>query len=108
MTIRTFAIRAGIAALATAGVAAAQQQQPTFRSTTDVVLVDVSVVAKDGTPVADLKPEQFEVMFDGRKRQVVAAEFLRGEMTLASRGGGAAAAAPGAAPAPFSDGRVFV
>ena len=107
MKVSPFALRISIAVLAAAGTAVARQQ-PTFRSATDIVLVDVHVVAKDGTPVAGLKPEQFEVQFDGRKRQIVAAEFVSGAVnTTSAERPATAGAAPGAA-APFSDGRVFV
>jgi hypothetical protein len=48
--------------------ALAAQQQPTFRAATDVVVIDAQVVAKDSTPIAGLKADQFEVFIDGRKR----------------------------------------
>ena len=42
------------------------QQPPTFRTSTEIVLIDTQVVAKDGTPIQGLKADQFEVFIDGR------------------------------------------
>jgi len=53
------------------------QQPPTFRTSTEIVLIDTQVVAKDGTPIQGLKADQFEVFIDGRRRPVVSAEFSR-------------------------------
>ena len=47
------------------------QQAPTFRAGIDVVVVDATVVARDGTPLEGLKPDQFEVFIDGRRRPVL-------------------------------------
>jgi VWFA-related protein len=92
--------------LLTAACLAMAPQQPTFRAGTDVVLVDTHVVGKDGSPVAGLTPEQFEVFIDGRRRPILSFECLRAVQAPA-----AATAPPttGTGPAaPFSDGRVFV
>jgi VWFA-related protein len=40
---------------------AGQGQQPTFRSRIDSISVDVTVTDKQGRPVTDLKPEEFEI-----------------------------------------------
>ena len=95
-------------ALLAASVSPGQSGQ-TFRATTDTVLVDALVVAKDGTPIAGLKPEQFEVYIDGRRRQIERVEFV-GATTSLTVGSESRAASPVAATpsAPFSDGRVFV
>ena len=47
-------------------------QNPTFRSRTDLVQVDVVAVDKDGHHVRGLKPEDF-TLFDRKKPQVIAA-----------------------------------
>ena len=52
-------------------------QQPRFRSSVDVIAVDVQVIDKDGYPIAQLGPESFEVSINGHKRKVVSAQFLR-------------------------------
>lgn len=76
-----------------------QQQTPTFRAGTDLVLIDTRVVGRDGTPIAGLKPDQFEVFIDGRRRPVVAAEFVRASDAAAPSGGATAdATAPGGEP----------
>ena len=63
-----------LAALA-AVVAAAQQppqQRPTFRTTVDLVEVDVVAVDQNGQPVHGLAPEEF-TLFDRKKPQTIAA-----------------------------------
>ena len=52
------------------------QQAPVFRSTVELVRVDVSVVSHDGgAPILGLGVDDFEVWLDGRKRRVVSAEL---------------------------------
>jgi Ca-activated chloride channel family protein len=46
-------------------------QAPTFRSSAEVVLVDVSVVDSSGMPVADLGREDFELWEDGARQPIV-------------------------------------
>jgi hypothetical protein len=54
---------AGILAAPLLAVGLGQQQPvPTFRSGVDLVMVDVSVVAKSGVPVNDLAPGDFTVV----------------------------------------------
>ncbi len=55
----------------------AAAQQARFRSTVDVIAVDVQVIDKDGYPIGQLGPEAFEVSINGHKRKVVSAQFLR-------------------------------
>src|SRR5262249_55802858 len=52
-------------------------QQARFRSTVDIIAVDVQVIDKDGYPITQLGPEAFEVSINGHKRKVVSAQFLR-------------------------------
>jgi VWFA-related protein len=78
------------------------QQQPTFRAGTELVLIDTQVAGRDGTPIQGLKPEDFEVFLDGKKRAVVSAELVKA--TAAATG-----PAPATAPETFRpDGRVIV
>ena len=58
-----------------AGVAA-QGQQPTFRSTVDLVAVDVNVIDATGLPVSDLTVDEFSLSVDGRARRIRSAEFV--------------------------------
>jgi len=51
-------------------------QGPTFRTGVDLIRLDVTVVEKDGTPMADLNSEDFEVKVDGKVRPVVTSRFL--------------------------------
>jgi VWFA-related protein len=46
------------------------QQQPTFRARVDSVSVDVIVLDRQGNPVTDLKPEDFEIR-ENRKLQTI-------------------------------------
>jgi VWFA-related protein len=60
-------------------LAAAQQPQPpraTFKSTVDLVPVDVSVVDKSGSPVSTLTAQDFALTVDGKSRRIASAEFI--------------------------------
>jgi hypothetical protein len=57
-------------ALAVAALSAQAPQTPTFRSTTSLVLVDVSVLDQDGRPVSGLGADDFEVKLNGQVRPV--------------------------------------
>jgi VWFA-related protein len=61
-----------LAPLLLTAVAAAQQPdttRPRFRAGTNLVTVD-AYVSKDGTPVTDLRPEEVEILEDGRPQKV--------------------------------------
>ena len=68
-------------ALLAGGVLAAQAPQtapaqtPTFRSTTALVVIDVTVLDHDGRPVPGLTADDFEVKLDGRARPVKAVTY---------------------------------
>jgi VWFA-related protein len=85
-------------------------QTPTFRSTTSLVLVDVSVLDQDGRPVAGLGPDDFEVRLNGQVRPVTAVTY---EEAAAKAAPGVAAETNGAVPVATNakaagDPRVFV
>lgn len=66
-------------ALSMSMLAAAQDAQPpraTFKSSVDLVPVDVSVVDKDGRPVPDLTAQDFSLLVDGKPRRIASAEFI--------------------------------
>src|SRR5689334_22423779 len=72
-------MRSLAAALSLAMLAAAQEPQAprtTFRSTVDLVPVDVSVVDKNGTPISDLTAQDFTLSVDGKARRIASAEFI--------------------------------
>lgn len=56
----------------------AQEPQPkaTFKSSVDLVPVDVNVVDKNGRPVADLAATDFSLTVDGKPRKVASADFI--------------------------------
>ena len=94
MTVR-FALRLAVLGVLClpAVLLAVGQQTPTFRAGTDLVLIDTRVVGRDGTPVTGLKPDQFEVFIDGRRRAVASAEFVRGDAAGTPPAEGSAAGA---------------
>jgi VWFA-related protein len=55
-----------------------QPQPPaaTFRSTVDLVPVDVNIIDRSGKPVADLQAGDFVLMVDGQPRKIVSAEYI--------------------------------
>ncbi len=55
-----------------AGLLAAQEPPPTFRSGVDLVTLDVSVLDKDRRPVTGLTPDDFTVLEDGKPQPIVA------------------------------------
>ena len=62
--------------LARAPQATPQTQKPVFRSSVDLVRVDVSVVDPKGMPVLGLGVDDFKAFLDGRERRVVTAEMV--------------------------------
>jgi hypothetical protein len=54
------------AAVVLALTASVQGQQPTFRSGVDLIRLDVQVVSDDGTPVADLTEDDFDIRVNGK------------------------------------------
>jgi VWFA-related protein len=67
------------AGLVTGGalIAKPAAQQPSFRSSVDVIAVDVEVVDGEGNPIDMLGTDAFDVTIQGRRRQVVSADFVR-------------------------------
>jgi hypothetical protein len=70
-----------VALLALALVAGASSlqvpfQQSVFRSTIDVIAVDVQVLDRTGLPLLDLRPDAFVVTLNGKSRRVVSAGDL--------------------------------
>lgn len=53
----------------------------TFRTSVDLIAVDVQVTDRSGNAVAGLLPASFEVTLDGRKRRVTSATFTQHALT---------------------------
>ena len=67
----------GAAAFALLLVAQAPSQAPQpFRSSVDVVGVDVSAIDDAGRPIPDLTVADFDLRVDGRPRKIVSAQFV--------------------------------
>ena len=88
-------------AVVAVGLAAQQQQPPTFKSGVEIVRIDVSVVDRTGQPVGNLTPGDFTVTVDGKPRTIVSAQFLKYDVG-ASVIPGVAAPTPAPLPAPSS------
>src|SRR5688572_32520738 len=76
---------------------AAAQQPPITRTTTTGVLIDVSVVDRQGRPVLDLRPEEYELEEDGKRQQIGGVSLVHAGV---SRGVTAAAVSPSNAAPP--------
>jgi VWFA-related protein len=71
-----------VAVLARTHAQEPQAQTPTFRSSVDLVPVDVSVIDKTGRPVRELTAGDFVLNVDGKPRRIVSAEFISASRDL--------------------------
>lgn len=53
------------------------QQQPTFSSTTNIVIVNLSVLDRSGNPIENLDKNDFEVYEDGKLQRLQSVDFQR-------------------------------
>ena len=74
-------------------------QQPQFRRTAEVIVVDAQVIRRDGTPISGITADQFEVFVDGKKRPVVDVQFTGAAQATAASRDALAARPSSAAPA---------
>src|SRR6188472_1530743 len=75
----------GLAAALALAVLIAQDQPPpktTFKSSVDLVPVDVNVLDKSGRPVSDLAVDDFTLTVDGKPRRVASAQFISVERAI--------------------------
>jgi VWFA-related protein len=89
--------------LAAGSLSASEQSPPqtTFRSGVDLVLLDVTVLDKDGRQISDLQARDFSIEVGGKKRALVAAQFVQSGKrdAVAASGSAPANAATGTPPA---------
>src|ERR1700689_5689046 len=71
------AIRIGSAALICAAMLAQDQPSPTFKTNTNLVIVNVAAKDKSGKAIEDLKKEQFTLLEDGKPQQITVFELER-------------------------------
>ena len=67
------------AVVLSSGIAVLAQAPPRFRTGVDVVVVEATVLDRDGAVVTDLGPGDFAVELDGKPREIVAADLVRHE-----------------------------
>lgn len=60
------------------GFAHTQEQRPAVRAAISGVLIDVTVLDKDGRPVSDLTGRDFELAEDGKAQQIVSVTLMHG------------------------------
>ena len=75
--VRRQAVLLAMGVIALSVTVATAPQRTVFRSTVDVIAVDVQVVDRDGNPIERIRPEAFEVSINGQRRKVQSAQFLR-------------------------------
>lgn len=95
--------------------AATQQSQPTFRVAVDLVTLDVIPRTSDGQFVPDLRKEDFEVLEDGVRQDIVTMVLVHGgrvfnvvQPVVARPSAPEGLILPSAKPADAAAGRVFV
>ena len=64
------------AVVLSSGIAVLAQAPPRFRTGVDVVVVEATVLDRDGAVVTDLGPGDFAVELDGKPREIVAADLV--------------------------------
>lgn len=102
---RVAIVSAVTAAVVCATAAAIAAQQAQFKSRTELVTVDATVLDQNGVPAPGLGPDDFEVEINGRKQPVQTVAFLRVD---SGEPGPAAGASPSAPSAGTRASRLFV
>ncbi|MGO9085161.1 MAG: VWA domain-containing protein [Terriglobales bacterium] len=74
----TLLILSGLAGPVTTGQAPANQETPTIRTTTREVILDVIVRDKHHRAIADIRPDEIEVLEDGVKQKINAFRNVQG------------------------------
>jgi VWFA-related protein len=85
------------------------RQLPVFRSGVDLVIVDVTVVDRNGAPIRGLTADDFDVKLDGKPGRVQALDFLEfGAVSGTEASATSATTARAAATGASRGGRVFL
>ena len=81
----------------------ADPQRPTFRGGVELVVVDATVLDKDGKPVPDLQVSEFSIKAGGKKRNIVSIDYIgAGALKRATSSAASASAIDTAAPPSIS------
>jgi VWFA-related protein len=92
-------MKSGVVASMLLSLSLAAAQQPMItRTTTTGVLIDVSVVDRQGRPVLDLRPEEFEVEEDGKRQQIAAVSLIHAGVSRGVTGAAGSATQPPTVP----------
>ncbi len=78
------------------------QQPPIVKTTTTGVVVDVHVVDRNGQPVLDLRPDEFELSEDSKRQQILSVSLVHAGVGRALAGAAGSAAQAPPAPAPVA------
>ena len=71
-----------------------QKPPTTFRSSLDLIAIDVQVIDREGVPVTGLGPDKFEVTINGKRRRVISADLVESRSALTLSPAERAAALP--------------
>src|SRR5689334_9181827 len=82
--MKGLAVALGAALLLTGQDPQPQAPRTTFKSSVDLVPVDVSVLDRNGRPVTDLAASDFTLEVDGKPRRIASAQFISVERALES------------------------
>src|ERR1700727_300841 len=65
------------AAVVSVALLAQDQPSPTFKTNTNLVIINVAIKDKSGKAIEDLKKEQFTLLEDGKPQQITVFELER-------------------------------
>jgi len=76
MTARGLASIAAMGLIAAAVIASPRAQQPTFRTSVNLVEIDALAVDRRGDVIGDLLQDEFEILEDGRPQRIASFQFV--------------------------------
>src|ERR1700729_2224608 len=77
LAMSSSAFRIVSAAMLCAAMLAQDQPSPTFKTNTNLVIVNVAIKDKSGKAIEDLKKEKFTLLEDGKPQQIAVFELQR-------------------------------